>query len=288
MYGPSLDAMVRAKKLERDALNAELDQLQQQLDQLTQAVGDFDSQFKRRVGVLYVELLNLKALYWRERWGFDPSLEMILKEFYQEARQRQREIYGNAYDADDSMWTDWESFKAGKGSSESHPPSNWEEELKRRNDPQLKEIRRRIAKQISPDYVMATADPELIQRYTELMQRVNTAVEAGDLVTLERIEAQLFGFLDEDVSPSLRMQLQRLLKEIATLREHIIQVEQEIKQQQLSDSYQLLQNLQQCGESVEAFLSRQAENVTAEIEIVNEQIKQFRKQKNAKAQGETP
>ncbi len=285
VYGPSLAAIVREKEAERDALRAELAERQEALDALNQELETFDTQFKQQVGVLYVELLNLKALYWREQYGFDPTLEMILKGFYEEARRRQQEVYGDAFDAHDSMWGDWESFKAGQGSAEAKPKTGWAEDLTRHNDPRLKQLRRRILKLIAPDYVMATGDPELIRRCTELTQRVNAAVAAGDLATLERIEAEVCGFLDAAACPSLRVRLQQVLAEIARLRQHLAEVVQEIAQRQESDTYQLLQDLRQRQESVPTFLARQVQDLTAQIAAVREQLRQFRQQKAA-AQGE--
>ena len=231
--------------------------LRTELESLRVAIGRFEAEYYARVGTLFVELDRLRLAIdeyeyrikqLRSKSNIDPlTVEEDTKSRFADARENVRAENEEARRFE-------QEFHRNQASPKLDPSA----------EAQVKRLYRELARRFHPD-LARTSDERLMRE--RVMQRVNAAFHARDIVMLQSIAAETEVVDVEFESRSIGEKLVWAIREIARLDELGGALQHELDEIRLTDSYSLWYR-EESGERVIERLELDLRSEIARREIV--------------------
>ena len=241
----SLEDNTASRQARFEALCKDLAEKELELATLEGELAFFEHTYARRVGFLYAELDRLEAEIARELYRLYP--DQGHQAGYEAARQKAR---ANQQAVDEKLT-----------GQEQKPP---------RPSQELKNLFRKVAKTIHPDF--ATDDEDRAFR-TRLMARANAAYKRGDKAALEQILEEWKNRGAPPVETPPQMYGDVLDRQIAQVQARIREIEARLAGLKKSDLYQLMRRAERAEKQGRDLLAEMAANIQPRIDGARELLK---------------
>jgi predicted nucleic acid-binding Zn-ribbon protein len=193
------------KREELAAIRATLTERELELADFRNQLSAFQGRYLRQVGVLYAELDEWKARISELRARRDPApaANAQANEAREQARQTYRDAHGQASEAPDFV-----------------------------SSPELRTLFREVAKRIHPDFCKDAND---LERRTRLMAEANSAYEARDAESLQRILDECRDQADAIEGEGIGAELIRIIRQISAAKARLAAIQKELDELRRSE-----------------------------------------------------
>lgn len=258
MLQSALDLNPVKEKLEKELQKKkkQLIDLNETLESLKMELLRIKHEYDRRIGLLYIQINELDLQIIKIKRILDlihdgKTREEAQKQVDERFKQQEEEIYD-----------EYQEF------NEEEQIIQKQEEMNKKSHEDIKKIWRKLVARFHPDLVQ---DAALKKKYELLMIRINKAYRAGDILTLQSIDAE------SQIEEKNQTNMDAIRNQISDIENAIKTIKKEMKFLRKSEWFEWKTSIDKAKEEGQDLLQELEDKLVKDIKERNEELEKLRK-----------